>query len=550
MNEKEKLQDEMPTVGIDIPAEELEELGSQIALENAKKEAVEKARKKLAEREAVQQFLDAQDAEKKQENRERYFENLALKIEKEVEEYSRVTKHSCKSFPVMQRIVASHLPWQYWDFNFLFLDAVMGTYASIYTARNPLGRMERTNFINFGIGPCCSGKGSSTDFIVDNFMKPLQDLTNKTLELEKEYKKSLKKANGAKELKIDEPHGNVRLLENDISHAAICARQEDNHGLHQLLITDEMKFVISGGQWRDIQQVLLKAYHNEWYSKRTQGSHGVDAHFYAFLNAFLMGTPKQFISAFPEMDDGLVTRLACVELLNMNEAPAPRYETPTKEEKDFIDRILQKCMDDTYTTEEVDENDASKVVNCEPKVRDLIDKTNEMIFFYPYWDKLKEQEDLRGIKEGDKARGILTRRKLDYFFRACMVDMASLGWVASNKQKAQIANFRLEQASKLIDFLDACYGTQYNTTCEISLTEHGCNAYDGRVKQANATKPTTLIPLFDALPDTFGVEILSRLCKEMNVTTRISQLVYMWKSKNLIKKVKDAKNTWQKVKIK
>ena len=136
-----------------------------------------------------------------------------------------------------------------------------------------------------------------------------------------------------------------------------------------------------------------------------------------------------------------------------------------------------------------------------------------------------EEQRLRSIKEGNRARDIFRRRSAVIGFRAALV-LTPL--YVQSRHADILAPFAVRVADLVLEGQLQTFGSELNRVTELKVSE--------KVKFTN---------LLDALPDIFTITEITSLLANQGKSTPSRNVTYWWKKANLIKQID--KNHFQKV---
>lgn len=383
---------------------------------------------------------------------------------------------------------------------------VCGFLGSRLRARYIDGELQAPSFIVNVIAPAASGKGSLLR-IPDICLERVRKMDDLGREEEAEYQRLTKlKKNEKKQL--EEPQPIVRDIPAKVSVAQLLKRMVQAQGLHLISISPEADTLTNSnksGAWAQKSDIYRIAMDNDGgrYGQDYKSDVSFSATCQMRYNLLTLGTPGAFARAYPDVEDGLVTRCIMVELPSQFGKPMPVRKELTSRQMQVIqkkvDALMALCQDEAGNV--LPEHHLSLKWLCEGMSQ---------------W--IGEQR-LQAIRDEDYARDQLMRRAAQLGFRAGMVACFLYGRITPER-KTQTIDFARWVAQCMLYGLLTRYREKMNE--EASRYE----------RPQTARFPS----VWEAMPDIFTMGDLQRVLVAQGIKTPCKNIVYRWTLNRLIEK--------------
>lgn len=409
---------------------------------------------------------------------------------------------SVSTLPAIVRPIVGIAPAGFEEATVLALLPILGTLATGVRARYLDGELHSPSFSTIITAEQASGK-SFTRTIVDQLLQPIKDEDTAARVVEQAYKAELKKKKNAKE-QPEDPRVVIRLVPASISVAKLLQRLDYADGKHLFSFAEELDTVIKSNQsgaWSQKSDIYRNAFDNAEYGQDFMSDNSYSANLKVFYNLLMLGTPRQTMKFYKDVENGLVSRTCFARLPDGFGQRMP---------------VMKKLseQDSAKITKQVG---VLRAVNCEVEMR----------FIYPAIEEWLEKERLIAIKESNRARDIFRKRSAVIGFRAAM--MLRPLYTNGGKNLERLKDFALYVADIVLKNQLAFAGERLNEVINSSTT---------------ATKKTDVI--FDKLEDVFTTNDVIMLSKKSNIKTPHKGLVYLWRKNGLIEKL--SPNNYKKIK--
>ena len=383
---------------------------------------------------------------------------------------------------------------------------ICGFLGSRLRARYLDGELQAPSFIVNVIAPAASGKGSLLR-IPDICLAKVREQDDLGRAAEAEYQRQAKlKKNEKKQL--DEPTPIVRDIPAKVSVAQLLKRMVQAQGLHLISISPEADTITNSnksGAWAQKSDIYRIAQDTDGgrYGQDYKSDVSFSATVKMRYNLLTLGTPGAFARAYPDAEDGLITRCIMVELPSQFGKPMPVRKQLTARQlmiiNQKVDSLMGICQDEEG--------------NVMPEYHMSLPWLNAGM---EEW--LDEQRRL-SVRDDDHARDQLMRRAGQDGFRAGMV--ASYLWGRSNKDKKEYTiQFAKWVADCMLNGLLSRYAQKVN--------EEAAN-YE-------APKAARFPSVWEVMPDIFTIEELQKALVAQGLKTPTKNIIYRWSSNGLIEK--------------
>lgn len=406
------------------------------------------------------------------------------------------------TLPAIVRPIVGIAPAGFEEATVLALLPILGTLATGVRARYLDGELHSPSFSTIITAEQASGK-SFTRSIVDLLLQSIKDEDTAARVVEQAYKADLKKKKNSKE-QPEDPRVVIRLVPASISVAKLLQRLDYADGKHLFSFAEELDTVIKSNQsgaWSQKSDIYRNAFDNAEYGQDFMSDNSYSANLKVFYNLLMLGTPRQTMKFYKDVENGLVSRTCFARLPD-----------------GFGQRMpVMKKLSEQDSAKIVKQVSVLRAVNCEVEMR----------FIYPAIEEWLEKERLIAIKESNRARDIFRKRSAVIGFRAAML----LRPLYSNggKNLERLKDFALYVADVVLKNQLAFAGERLNEVINSSAT---------------AMKKTDAI--FDKLEDAFTTNDVIMLSRKNNIKTPHKGLIYLWRKNGLIEKL--SPNNYKKTK--
>lgn len=387
--------------------------------------------------------------------------------------------------------------------------AVCGFLGSRMRATYLDGEKQAPSFIVNVIAPPASGKGSLLR-IPDICLNKVRMKDEEGRALEAEYQRQCQLNKNAKK-QAEEPRPIVRDIPAKVSVAQLIKRMVQANGLHLISISAEADTLTNtnkSGAWAQKSDIYRIAQDGEGglYGQDYRSEASFSATCRMRYNLVTLGTPGTMARAYPNVEDGLITRCIMVDLPSQFGKPMPKRIEFTLRQKKIVEKKIESLMDICQDVEG----------NVKPEHNMKLEWLNKGI------EKWIEKQRLQAIRDDDHARDQFMRRSALIGFRAGMV--AAFLWGNTNaSRRAYTIEFALWVSNFILNSLINRYSNKVN--------EQAMDYETPKTKRY----PT----LFEAMGDAFTIDNLRKAASAQSVHSPLKTIVHRWTENNIIEKQGD-----------
>lgn len=384
---------------------------------------------------------------------------------------------------------------------------ILGTLASKLRARYLDGNLTSPSFLVCVEAPQASGKS----FIVRlcNFeLASLKEHDENERTKEREYQEKIKEmkllnvkvtVENKQEILGTKPRTLVRFVPPTMSITKLLQRASDAQGLHLFALAEEVDTVVKAFKrgFSSYSDALRIAFDNGEYGQDYASENSFSGTINLFYNCLFSGTPKAMRRFFPDVEDGLVSRVLFVTLNDQFGKKMPVWKTLTKEQRAICDVNLERLNEISIQGNEVQEE---HVMN--------------MNFLHKHIEKWILQQQARAVEEDDRTRDIFCRRAALVGFRAGMLAFFLYGESHTPTVMRKVAAFSIYVAD--------CMLTQHLLRFNVT-----------------STNSNTIVneDVFTQLPKQFTRQNVEQLLIQLNHNIPVKNQLYKWKMAGVIKEI-------------
>lgn len=291
---------------------------------------------------------------------------------------------------------------------------ILGTLASKLRAEYLDGQMHSPSFQVSLEAPQASGKSFMTriaEYELDQVIAHDQAQREKEQEYDKKVREmkllNLKiNADNKEEILGSRPHSLIRYCSPKMSITKLLMRLNDAQGLHIFAVAPEIDTVSKAFKsgFSNYSDLLRVAFDNGIFGQDYASENSFSGIVNVYYNVLFSGTPKAMRRFYPDVEDGLVSRVCFVTLPDQFGKPMPIWKEFDKEQKSIVDINLVRLNEVSIMGEEVQPDHVMKLswLNTEMEK----------------WIRAQQAE---AVKSGDRTRDIFCRRSAVVGFRAGML---------------------------------------------------------------------------------------------------------------------------------
>lgn len=371
------------------------------------------------------------------------------------------------------------------------------------------GELQAPSFIVNVIAPAASGKGSLLR-IADICLEQIRAQDDIGRQEEAEYQRQMRLKKNQKQ-QVEEPQPIVRDIPAKVSVAQLLKRMVQAQGLHLISVSAEADTLTNSnksGVWAQKSDIYRIAQDGDGgrYGQDYKSDISFSATCKMRYNLLTLGTPGAIARAYPDVEDGLITRCIMVELPSQFGKPMPIRKPFTGRQMRVIQERIQALM-------ALSQDEAGNVL---PEYRLNLSWLNEGI------EGWIEQQRLRSVRDDDHARDQFMRRAAQIGFRAGMV--AAVLWGKLNaERKGYVIEFALWTADLILNTLHGRYAPKVNE----------------QAMQYEIPVARRYPSLFEAMGDVFTLGDLQKAAHAQSIHSPLKNIIFRWTENRIIEKQGD-----------
>ncbi len=407
---------------------------------------------------------------------------------------------------------------------------VMGTLTSYVQAMYMDGTMQTTTFFCTIYAPPSSNK-SFASRLVDTLMSKIavrDELNSLREQLFMVEHNSL----GDNKQKPALPHVKVRVMPAIFSVPEFLEKMRDNKGYHMFTFAEEVDTFAKGakaGGGGDKSDMYRCAWDNAKYGQSYKSNQTFKGTVKLFYNILLTGTTGAVKRYYHNVEDGMVTRVSITGIENQEFAEFQGWKSLTKRQAEVIDRFVERCDRNSYEKPLANTIDDAYTYNVSPKEYDKnIEwrfnynerQTVDMRWLFAPLKKWLEAQRIEASKSQDYAKDVFRKRAAVKAFRLGL--LATQCWVnVTQRERKIITDFVVWFAGRDLEESLKFFGARYNQ----------------QVQESTQALVKDQPSLYDSLPRTFTKNDVVKKCMELNIITRVREIIYRWSRDGVIKKM-------------
>lgn len=412
------------------------------------------------------------------------------------------------SFPPVIRQFVENAPADFKQAVALCQLPILGTLGSKLRARYLDGQMHSPSFQVSLEAPQASGKS----FMVRLAEYELEQVIahdEVQRQKEQEYDKKVREmkllnikinADNKDEILGQRPESIIRYCSPKMSITKLLMRLYNAKGLHIFAVAPEIDTVTKAFKagFSSYSDLLRNAFDNDLYGQDYASENSFSGILPVYYNTLFSGTPKAMRRFYPDVEDGLVSRVCFVTLPDQFGKPMPKWRELDSKQKSIVDVNLVRLNEISIIGDDVQPDHVMKL--------DWLNKDMEN------WIKAQQVE---AVKNDDRTRDIFCRRSAVVGFRAGMLAYFLWGEKNTPTIRRNTVNFAIWVAN--------CMLNQH--LLRFNITGFGSN-----------TIPWSEV--YESLPESFTREEIERQLSTIGVDSRPSMVIYKWRLAGVIETVK------------
>lgn len=373
---------------------------------------------------------------------------------------------------------------------------ILGALGSRLRAKYLDGNMHSPSFQVSLEAPQASGKSFMVK-LVNYELKAMMQSDEASRAKEREYRETINKLKVTnsklkKEDLPEKPKVIIRYLPPTISITMLLKRMEEAQGLHCFALAEEIDTVTRAFKrgFSNLSEVLRVSFDNGLYGQDYASENSWSGNVPLFYNTLFSGTPKAMRRFYPDVEDGLVSRVLFVTLPDQFGKPMPVWRPFTETEQLACDTALERLNEVTLQGDEVMPEHVMRL----NFVNDALAK----------WITSKQVE---AVRTKNRTIDTFCRRAAVVGFRAAMLAFFLWGEKNTPAIRRNTTAFALWVANEML--------VQHLLRFDIE------NSSSSNVNRYNK--------VYEKLADVFTRQDLVLVLQNLNKDTSFSEVIYRWK---------------------
>lgn len=375
---------------------------------------------------------------------------------------------------------------------------ILGTLGSRLRAEYIDGRVHSPSFQVSLEAPQASGKSFLTR-LADYELAQIKEQDERARMAEREYQEKMSKlrmlnvkVKKSESSEIPEkPRAIVRYVPATMSITKLLMRMNDAQGLHLFALAEEIDTVLKAFKrgFSSFSDALRVSFDNGEYGQDYASEQSFSGMVRLYYNALFSGTPKAMCRFYPDVEDGLVSRVLFCTLPDQFGKPMPIWKTFTVEQKRIVDVGLVRLNEISLQGDEV-----------QPE------HTMKLTFLNKIMEKWLKEQQLEALRQEDRTRDIFCRRAAVVGFRAGMLGYFLWGESKSPTIRKYVGEFAVWVAN--------CMLNQHLLRFNVQGTHSNVNPWE---------------KVLESLPEEFTREDVKKALDRDNISTRPRMVIYKWR---------------------
>lgn len=384
---------------------------------------------------------------------------------------------------------------------------ILGALGSKLRARYLDGKVHSPSFQVSLEAPQASGK-SFLVRLIENELAQMMESDEAEREREREYRDKVAElkllnikinADNKDEILGQRPDAIIRYLPATISVTMLLKRMYNAKGLHCFALAEEIDTVYRAYKrgFSNLSELLRVSFDNGLYGQDYASENSWSGNVQLYYNTLFSGTPKAMRRFYPDVEDGLVSRVLFVTLPDQFGKPMPVWGEMTQEQKRICDIALTRLNEISIQNGEVQPEHTMKL--------EWLNKAMDA------WIKSQQVE---AVRTDDRTRDIFCRRSAVVGFRAGM--LAWFLWEEKNTPTIR------RNVARFATWVANCMLNQHLLRFNIQGTSSNVNQWEDVYKQ---------------LGDTFTRKEVEEALDRSESSTPARKVLYKWRLLGIIEDV-------------
>lgn len=385
---------------------------------------------------------------------------------------------------------------------------ILGALGSKLRAKYLDGKMHSPSFQVSLEAPQASGKSFLVKLVEFELQQMMQS-DEAARRKEREYNETIQKlkVTNSKIKKDDlptKPDCIIRYVPATMSITMLLKRMEGAKGLHLFALAEEIDTVTRAFKrgFSNFSEALRVSFDNSLYGQDYASETSWSGNIALYYNCLFSGTPKAMCRFYPDVEDGLVSRVLFVILPDQFGKPMPVWREFTKEERQICDIALTRLSEISLQGEEVQPDHVMKM-----------DWLNVEI------ERWIKSQQIEAVKENDRTRDIFCRRSAVVGFRAGMLAYFLWGEKNTPAIRRNTISFAIWVAN--------CMLNQHMLRFSVQNQSSNVNRFQD---------------IYDKMPATFSRKDLEDELLHHKISSPVRTVLYRWKLLGIVEMVQDDEN--------
>ena len=390
---------------------------------------------------------------------------------------------------------------------------ILGTLGSKLRAKYLDGHVHSPSFQVSLEAPQASGKSFMTQ-LADQLMAPIINRDKEERRREQEYneKSAELKLTGVKvtpenkdELLGQRPKGIIRYVPATISITKLLQRLENARGLHLFAFAEEIDTVTKAFKrsFSSYGDLLRVAFDNAHYGQDYASDNSYSGIVNVYYNTLFSGTPKAMKRFYPDVEDGLVSRVCFVTLPDQFGKAMPQWGELNEKDRMEVEKQMERLDQISIKGNAVQPDYLMKL--------DFLNRAMEQ------WLKAQQKE---AVRTDDRTRDVFCRRAAVVGFRAGM-----LAWFLYGEKDTPFCRHRTVAFARWV--------------ASQMLTQHLLRfQIEGKGGNINSWEE-----VYTLLGETFSRDDLQNTLNATGTSTPVRQILYRWRLLNFIEATEEGRTS-------
>jgi len=390
---------------------------------------------------------------------------------------------------------------------------ILGTLGSKLRAKYLDGHIHSPSFQVSLEAPQASGKSFMTQ-LADQLMAPIINRDKEERQREQEYneKSAELKLTGMKvtpenkdELLGQRPKGIIRYVPATISITKLLMRLDNARGLHLFALAEEIDTVTKAFKrsFSSYGDLLRVAFDNAHYGQDYASDNSYSGIVNVYYNTLFSGTPKAMKRFYPDVEDGLVSRVCFVTLPDQFGKAMPQWGELNDKDRKEVEKQMERLDQISIRGNAVQPDYLMKL--------DFLNRAMEQ------WLKAQQKE---AVRTDDRTRDVFCRRAAVVGFRAGMLAWFLYGEKDTPSCRHRTVAFARWVASQML--------TQHLLRFQIEGKGGNINSWE---------------EVYTLLGETFSRDDLQNTLNATGTSTPVRQILYRWRLLNFIEATEEGRTS-------